>query len=115
VVEFAAHWIVSGALLLVVANAVRGFHVEGALAALLAALVLGLVNGLVKPLVVILTLPLTILTFGLFYLVVNALMMKLTAAAVPGFDIDGFWPAIWGALLLALLNVLVAWVAGPGW
>ncbi len=113
--EFLAHLVVSAALLIVVENAVKGFHVDGVLPALLAALVLGLVNALVKPLVVILTLPLTVVTFGIFYFVVSALMLKLSSVLVPGFRIEGFAPALWGALLLALLNMFVRAVAGPDW
>lgn len=101
---FLAHLVVSAALLVLVANVVRGFEISGALPALLAALALGLVNALVWPLAVVLTLPLTLVTFGLFLIVLNALMLKLAAALVPGFRIRGFLPALWGALLLALLN-----------
>jgi putative membrane protein len=114
-VEFLAHLVVSAALLLVVAYAIRGFEVDGAISALLGALVLGFANAFVRPILVVLSLPITLLTFGLFLLVVNALVLKLAAALVPGFRIRGFLPALWGALLLALLNLLVAHVAGPGW
>jgi len=112
---FFAHLIVSAALLLIVANVVRGFQMSGALSALLAALVLGLVNALVRPLAIVLTLPLTVVTFGLFLLVVNALMLKIAAALVPGFRIEGFWPAVWGGLVLALLNLAIEAAMGPGW
>jgi len=113
--EFLAHLVVSAALLLVVAYAIRGFEVDGALSALLGALVLGLANAFVRPVLVVLSLPITLLTFGLFLLVVNALVLKLSAALVPGFRIRGFLPALWGALLLVLLNLLVAHFTGPGW
>ena len=73
-----------------------------------------LANAFVRPVLVVLTIPITVLTMGLFLIVVNDLVLKLAAALVPGFRIRGFLPAIWGALLLAVLNVLVAWVAGPG-
>lgn len=109
---FLAHLVVSAALLLVVAWLIDDVEVDGALAALLAALVLGLVNGLVRPLAVLLTFPLTLLTFGLFLLVVNALMLKLAAAVVPGFRIRGFLPALLAAILLALLNLGVDRIAG---
>jgi len=114
-VEFLAHLVVSAALLLVVGSAIRGFQVDGAVPAVLAALVLGLVNAFVKPLAVILTLPLTVVTFGIFYFVVSALMLKLASAFVPGFRIEGFAPAFWGALVLAVLNVGVRTIAGPNW
>lgn len=113
--DFFAHLIVSAALLLLVAQAISGMQLTGAGSALLAALVLGLVNAVVRPLAVLLTLPLTVLTFGLFLLVLNGLMLKLVAAVVPGFRIQGVMPAVWGGLLLALLNVLIDAVMGPGW
>jgi len=113
--EFFAHLIVSAALLLLVANAVRGIEISGALAAVLAALVLGLVNALLRPLAILLTLPLTVVTFGLFLLVVNGLMLKLAAGLVPGFRIHGFMPAVWGSLLLTLLNLAIEAFMGPSW
>ncbi|MCZ6465107.1 MAG: phage holin family protein [Proteobacteria bacterium] len=113
--SFLAHLVVSAALLLLVAALVPGIRVGGAISALLAALVLGFVNALVKPLAILLTLPLTLVTFGLFLLVVNAAMLKLSAVIVPGFKVRGFLPALVGALLLAVLNVLVESLVGAGW
>jgi putative membrane protein len=82
-VEFLAHLVVSAALLLVVAYAIRGFEVDGPISALLGALVLGFANAFVRPILLVLSLPITLLTFGLFLLVVNALVLKLSAALVP--------------------------------
>ena len=110
-----AHLVVSAALLLLVSQIIDGIRVEGAGAALLAALVLGLVNAVVRPIAVLLTLPLTILTFGLFLLVVNAFMLQLTALLVPGFEVRGFGAAFWGSVLFALLNLLVSRLTAPGW
>ena len=109
-----AHLIVTAALLLLVSNVVKGVSVEGWGAALLAALVFGLVNAFVRPLMVVLTLPLTVLTLGLFLLVVNALMFQLAAAMVPGFRVSGFGSALLASLLLSLLNLGVARLLGPG-
>lgn len=105
---FLAHLILTAALLLLVANLVRGVHVQGWGPALVGAIVLGFVNAVVRPLMVLLTLPLTILTFGLFLLVVNALMLWLVAALVPGIRVQGFGPALLGSLVLTLLNLAVA-------
>ena len=69
--------------------------------------ILGIVNAVIRPILVFLTFPLTILTFGLFLFVVNALMLQLTSALVPGMKVDGFGPALWGSLVLSLLNVAV--------
>ena len=114
-IEFLAHLLLTAALLLLVANLVRGVEVEGWGSAILGALALGLVNAFVRPLMVVLTFPLTILTFGLFLLVVNALMLWLVAAMVPGIRVQGFGPALLGSLVLTLLNLAVAALVGPGW
>ena len=113
-VEFLIHLLVTSALLLLVANLVRGVEIESWGSAFIVALVLGLVNGVVRPLMVLLTLPLTLLTFGLFLLVINALMLQLSAAMVPGVRIRGFGPALFGSLLLTVLNLVVSLVFGPG-
>jgi len=80
--------------------------------ALLGAIVLGLVNAFVKPLMVFLTIPLTIITLGLFLLVINALVLQLVAALSPGIKVDGFGSALLGALVLTLLNLLVMMLFG---
>jgi putative membrane protein len=115
VIVFLAHLLVTAALLLLVANLVRGVHVGGWGPAFLGAIVLGLVNAFVRPVMVLLTLPLTVLTFGLFLLVINAFVLWLVAALVPGVRVKGFGPALLGSLLLTLLNLAVAALVGPGW
>lgn len=105
---FLAHLILTAALLLLVANLVHGVQVQGWGPALVGAIALGFVNAVVRPLMVLLTLPLTMLTFGLFLLVVNALMLWLVAALVPGIRVQGFGPALLGSLVLTLLNLAVA-------
>jgi putative membrane protein len=105
--EFLLHLLLSAGLLLAVSHIVDGFEVRSFGSALLAALVLGLVNAILRPIVVFLSLPITILTFGLFLLVVNALMLMVVGAVVPGLRLRGFGPAFWGALLLSLLNLVI--------
>lgn len=112
---FLAHLLVTAALLLLVANLVRGVQIEGFGPAFVGALALGVVNAFVRPLMIVLTLPLTVLTFGLFLLVVNALMLWLAAGLVPGIRIHGFGPALLGSLLLTLLNIAIAVIVGPEW
>jgi putative membrane protein len=102
-----AHWILSALCLLLVARFVTGFHVSGFGTALIAAVVIGLVNGTIGMLLKILTFPLTILTFGIFWLLINALMLKFAALFVPGFEVRGLWPAFWGGLILSILNMTV--------
>ena len=111
--EFIAHLVVSAALLLVVANLVSGVTIDSWGSAIVAALLLGLVNAIVRPLLVFFTLPLTIVTLGLFLLVVNALCLQLAGALAPGVKIAGFGPALVGSLLLTLLNFGVSALLGP--
>ncbi|MGZ5058324.1 MAG: phage holin family protein [Methylobacter sp.] len=105
--SFFTHLILSAGLLLLMAHLVRGVQVEGWGSALIGAIVLGIVNAIVRPVMVFLTLPLTVFSFGLFLLVINALMLLLMAALVPGIRVQGFWPALVGSLVLTLLNVVV--------
>src|ERR1700741_3451371 len=102
-----AHWILSALCLLLVANFVPGFFVRGFGTALIAAVVIGLVNGTIGALLKLLTFPLTILTFGIFWLLINALMLKFAAVFVPGFEVRGLWPAFWGGVILSLFNIVV--------
>ena len=88
-----AHWVLSALCLLLVAHFVPGFVVSGFGTALIAAVVIGLVNGTLGMLLKIITFPLTILSFGVFWLLINALMLKVAAALVPGFTLVGLWPA----------------------
>ena len=99
-------WLLNTLALLVVAHVVPNFHYRSLLTLAVAALVLGLLNTIVRPLLFVLTLPLTVVTLGLFLFVLNAIMLELTAWLVPGFDIDGFGWAIVGAVVLALVTLV---------
>jgi len=101
------HWILSAIALIVVSHLVPGFHVSGLVPALIAAVVIGLLNATVGLFLKIITFPLTILTLGLFLLVVNGLMILLASAVVPGFHVNGLLPAFLGAVVLALLGMLI--------
>lgn len=105
---FLVQWIVVAIALWVTAYVVPGVGFSSMTALVVAALVLGLVNALVRPILTILTLPLTILTLGLFYLVVNGLAFGLAAAITPGFTVAGFGSAVIGALLVSI----VSWAVG---
>ena len=100
-------WLLSALSLLIVAHVIKGFEISGFGAALIAAVVIGLANGTIGFFLKIVTFPLTILTLGLFWWIINALMLLLAAAVVPGFRINGFLPALIGALLLSLVNLLL--------
>ena len=105
--SFLLHLVLTAGALLIVARLVGGVYVTGFGAALFGALVLGIVNAIVRPVMILLTLPITILTLGLFLFVINALMLWLVSALVPGIRISGFGAALLGSLLLTLLNLLI--------
>ncbi len=90
-----------------------GFDSNGTLIA--AALLLGIINAFVRPVIVILTLPITLLTLGIFLLVINALMIELVAYFLPGFIVAGFWPAIFAAIVVSLTSgVMSGWIGPRG-
>jgi putative membrane protein len=101
------HWILSAIALILVSHLVPGFQVAGLVPALIAALVIGLLNATVGLFLKIITFPLSILTLGLFLLVINGVMILIASSFVPGFHVSGLGPAFWGALVLALLGMLI--------
>ncbi len=104
---FLARIIINMAAILIIAYLFPSImEVTGFMAALAAAFILGIVNGILKPILILLTLPVTILTFGLFLLIINALMLGLVSVLVPGFDVNGFFGALFGAILISI----VSWV-----
>ena len=109
--QFLLTWLLTAVALVITAYIVPGFAVTSFVAALIAAVVLGLVNAIVKPILVILTLPLTVVTLGLFLFVVNAITIWLAGAITPGFQVAGFGAALIGSIVLTLvaagLNLLV--------
>jgi putative membrane protein len=92
---------------------VPGVEITGVGTLILAALLLGIVNAVVRPLIVLLTLPITVLSLGLFLLVVNAMMLALVAALLDGFVLRGFFPALFGSLVVSITSWLAAWYIGP--
>ncbi len=100
------HWILSAIALILVSQLVPGFVVRGLGPALIAALVIGLLNATLGLLLKIVTFPLTILTLGIFLLVINGMMILLASSVVPGFRVYGIVPAFWGAVVLAILGML---------
>ena len=100
-------WFLYAVALLIVSRIVPGFHLHGLWPALIAALVIGLLNATLGFFLKVLTFPLTILTLGIFLLVINGLMILLASHFVRGFEVRGFFPAFWGAIVLALLHMLI--------
>lgn len=111
-VRVLVHWILNAAALVVVARLVEGFVISNWVSALIAVVVIGLFNATIGLLLKIITLPLGILTFGLFFLVINAFVLKFASVFVPGFRVETFAAAFWGALALAVLHVLFG-MLGP--
>lgn len=99
------HWIVSAIAIGIAAYLIPGVLVTP-VGALVLAVVLGIINIFIKPLITLLTLPITVITLGLFSLVINALLVMLAGVIVPGFTVDGFWAAFFFAIVLALVNAV---------
>jgi len=99
--------------LFLASSIVPGVSIEGTGTFVLAALLLGLVNALVRPVAFILTLPLTIVTLGLFLFVLNAAMFGLVAAILDEFTVSGFWAAVFGAIIVSISSTVASWFVGP--
>src|SRR5690242_1821335 len=105
------HWILSAVAVWVVAHVVPGVAVRGPAAALIAALVIGFINATLGLFLKVITFPLTLVTFGLFWFVVNAAMLELASAIVgSGFQVHGFFAAFIGAIVLSLVNMFLRWL-----
>src|SRR5208337_1084909 len=100
-------WILSAAAVWIVARLMPGISVSGAGAALIAALAIGFINATIGLVLKVITFPLTLITMGLFWFVINALMLELASAVVPGFQVHGFFAAFVGAIVLSLVNMLM--------
>jgi putative membrane protein len=108
-------WVVLTAAVLAASWLLDGIRVDGLVSALLAAATLGLLNAFLRPLLILLTLPLNIVTLGLFTFLINALMLKIVSELIPGFTVHGFWTAVIGALIIGLVSWLLnAFIGGRG-
>lgn len=112
--SFLLTWAIIALSLWVASHVFKGLRFESRSALAVSALLLGFVNALVKPLLIVLTLPLTLLTFGLFLLVINALTLLLVAAMVRGFRISGFWTALFASLFISILSTVIGSLLGGG-
>ena len=106
-VKMIVKWLLYAAALMLVANLVGGISVSSFGSALLAAVVIGLLNLLVRPVLVVLTLPVTVVTLGLFLFVINALLFWAAASILDGFHVAGFWAALLGSLIYSLIMLVV--------
>ena len=100
----ALRWLTLTGAILVASYLLNGIHVAGFGSALGAAAILGILNAFFRPIALILTLPLNILTLGLFTFVINAVMLKMASGVISGFDVQGFWPAVFGSLIISLVS-----------
>ena len=112
-IPFLEHWAITAISLWVASRVFKGLKFEDTSSLILSALLLGFANAVVKPLLIVLTLPLTLVTFGLFLLVINALMILLVARLVEGFRVASFWTAFFASIFISLLSILIgAFVLG---
>jgi putative membrane protein len=100
-------WFISALVIMTASYLLPGVHVENFMAALVTAVVLGIINLFIKPFILLLTLPITLLTFGLFALVINAVLILLASNIVPGFTVDGFWWALLFSIVVSFINALL--------
>ncbi len=106
--HFVFRWIITTVAVMIASAFLPGIRYNGAGSLIAASLLLGILNAFVRPLLLILSAPLILLTLGLFILVVNGLMLLLVPAFVPGFHVDGFWSAFWGAVVIGIISWLLS-------
>lgn len=104
---FVVNWLINAAALYITARLLPGIEIAGMGALLIAALVVGLINAVIRPVLLLITLPITVITLGLFYFVLNGLLLYLAAVLTPGFTLDGFLTAVLGALVLSIVATLL--------
>jgi putative membrane protein len=109
---FLIRLLVNAVALIAVTHVVPGIHVSGFVAALIAALILGIVNAILRPILFLITLPLQIVTLGLFTLVINGLLFWLVGALHIGLSVDGFWPGFWGAIVMSIVSWILSALTG---
>jgi len=103
----ALRWLTLTGAILLASYMLAGIHVSGFMSAIGAAAILGILNAFFRPIALILTLPINVVSLGLFTFVINAVMLKMASGVIAGFDVDGFWPAVFGALIISLVSWLL--------
>lgn len=101
-------WIILTIAIIFASYMLDGIEISGFFPALFAAAILGILNAVFRPILIILTLPINILTFGLFTFVINALMLKTASLLIPGFEVHGFWAAVFGSLIISVVNWIIS-------
>lgn len=100
-------WVILTLAILFAAYVIEGIRISGFFAAFFAAAILGVLNAFLRPVLLVLTLPINILTFGLFTFIINALLLKMASGVIPGFEVHGFWPAVFGSLIISVVSWLL--------
>ena len=100
----AVRWVILAGAIMAASYLLDGIEITGFFPALGAAAMLGVLNAFLRPVLIILTLPINVLGFGLFTFIINALLLKMVSGVIPGFDVHGFWTAVWGSLIITVVN-----------
>lgn len=100
-------WVILTASIIIASYLLEGIHISGFFSAFFAAAALGILNALFRPILLILTLPINVLTLGLFTFIINALMLKMASGIIPGFEVYGFWTAVIGSLIISVISWLL--------
>jgi len=104
---FLIRWLILTVAIIVASYLLEGIHISGFFSAFFAAAALGILNALFRPILILLTLPINILTLGLFTFIINALMLKMASGVIPGFEVHGFWTAVFGSLIISVVSSLL--------
>jgi putative membrane protein len=104
---FLIRWLILTVAIIVASYLLEGIYISGFFSAFFAAAALGILNALFRPILILLTLPINILTLGLFTFIINALMLKLASGVIPGFEVYGFWTAVFGSLIISVVSWLL--------
>jgi len=104
---FLIRWLILTVAIIVASYLLEGIHISGFFSAFFAAAALGILNALFMPILILLTLPINILTLGLFTFIINALMLKMASGVIPGFEVYGFWTAVFGSLIISVVSSLL--------
>ncbi len=112
--EFLQRWLINTAAVLAATRTIPGIHYDKPLDLVIATLLLGILNAVLRPLLTLLTLPLLLVTLGLFYFVINALLLYFVGNIVSGFHVDSFWAAFWGGLVISFISLVLNSLTGTG-
>lgn len=104
---FLIRWLILTIAIIAASYLLEGIHISGFFSAFFAAAALGILNALFRPILILLTLPINILTLGLFTFIINALMLKMASGVIPGFEVHGFWTAVFGSLIISVVSSLL--------